>query len=72
MADYMVGSVKKVLEDPSQEAAASAAKNIVKRASKQGLGSVSAIINEIERFQKRYEGEEETMVDDALSAIFGE
>ena len=72
MADYMVGSVKKVIEDPSQEAAASAAKNIVKRASKQGFGSVSAIINEIERFQKRYEGEEETMVDDALSAIFGE
>lgn len=72
MADYMVGSAKKVLEDPSQDTASSAAKSIVKRAAKQGFGSVSAIINEIERFEKRYEGEEETMIDDALSSIFGE
>ena len=72
MLDYVAGSAKKVMEDPSMDTAGAAGKNIIKRVSKQGLGAVSAIINEIERYEKRYLGESDTTIDEALSNIFGE
>ena len=72
MADYFLQSAKKAIEDPSAESFSSAGKSIVKRVSKQSFGSVSAIINEIERYEKRYQGEDETMIDEALNAMFGE
>lgn len=70
LADAAV-SAAKTIELTKPETAAKAAATFTKKAAKQTLGPISAVMNEIERFQTRAGGAKETDVDELFNNIFG-
>jgi hypothetical protein len=71
LADYALSSIKEAASDPSLEGAQRQAAKVVKKAAKQTLGPISAIMNEIERFEERAQGKKKTSVDEMFNDIFG-
>lgn len=67
LADYALQASKEVIKtgDPMK-----AASRVAKKAAKQTLGPVSAVINEVERFEQRAMGKDKTSIDELFENIF--